>query len=40
MRRDILPVGHAHEDIDAFFGVLAQFIRMRGAYDIESIIYL
>ena len=27
-----LPVGHAHEDIDAFFGVLAQFIRIRGAY--------
>ena len=25
-----------HEDIDAFFGVLAQFIRLRDAYDIDG----
>ena len=33
---DFLPVGHTHEDIDAFFGVLAQFIRLRDAYDIDG----
>ena len=25
-----------HEDIDAFFGVLAQSIKLRDAYDIEG----
>ena len=38
IRCDFLPVGHTHEDIDAFFGVLAQFIRMRDAYYIEGMI--
>ena len=36
MRCDFLSVGHTHEDIDAFFGVLAQFIRLRDAYDIDG----
>ena len=36
IRCDFLPVGHTHEDIDAFFGVLAQFIRLRDAYDIDG----
>ena len=25
-----------HEDVDAFFGVLALFIKLRGAYDVEG----
>ena len=33
---DFLPVEHTHEDIDAFFDVLAQFIRLRDAYDIDG----
>ena len=37
IRCDFLPVGHTHEDIDAFFGALAQFIKLRDAYDIQGI---
>ena len=36
IRCDFLPVGHTHEDIDAFFGVLAQSMKLRDAYDIEG----
>jgi len=31
-----LAAGHMHKDIDAFFGVLAQFIKLRDGYDIEG----
>ena len=31
-----LPVGHTHEDVDGFFGVLAQYMSHTDAYTLDG----
>ena len=33
---NFLSAGYTHKDIHAFFGALAQFIKLRDRYDIEG----
>ena len=33
---NFLPVGHTHEDIDAFFGVFSKFLEKLDVYTIEG----
>ena len=36
IRLNFLPVGHTHEDIDAFFGVYSKHLAQMDVYTIEG----
>lgn len=36
IRLNFLPVGHTHEDIDAFFGVYSKHLAQMDIYTIEG----
>jgi len=38
IRVNFLPVGHTHEDIDAFFGVFSKFLDKLDVYVIEELL--
>ncbi|XP_068752651.1 uncharacterized protein [Montipora capricornis] len=38
IRLNFLPVGHTHEDIDAFFGVFSKYLAQTDVYTIEDLL--
>jgi len=36
IKLNFLPVGHTHEDIDAFFGVYSQHLDLTDVYTLEG----